>query len=386
MQLPASSLLVLAVCFAGFVCLGLPDGTLGVAWPSLRAGFGRTQADFGLVLLVHGAAYFLNGLLAARLAGRFTPATLLTGASLIVASGMLLVAVAPRWWLVLVAIALIGCGSGIVNTTINTYASRNFSPRHVNWLHACYSLGAAVGPLAMTAVVANRASWQWGYVLIAIAPIAMALIYTLTSRQWTLSTPELQTVVASPASQLDGLLIRQAALFFCYSGLELTLGRWCYTVLTEWQGIATEAAGLATSCFFGGIFAGRLLLGAIVDRVGATYMVRAASIVAVAGTSCFALAEGEVAAIGLVLAGFALGPIFPTLIAQSAGRFPRAQLPRIIAICVAAAILGSAVVPYLAGVAASAFGLGAIAIVGAGLAVTLVALHESIISRRVSNP
>ena len=24
----------------------LPDGTLGVAWPSLRDGFGRTQADF----------------------------------------------------------------------------------------------------------------------------------------------------------------------------------------------------------------------------------------------------------------------------------------------------------------------------------------------------
>jgi len=30
----AGTLAVLAVSFAGFVCLGLPDGTMGVAWPS----------------------------------------------------------------------------------------------------------------------------------------------------------------------------------------------------------------------------------------------------------------------------------------------------------------------------------------------------------------
>lgn len=383
MQLQAGSLVVLATCFAGFVCLGLPDGMLGVAWPSLRDGFGRAQADFGLVLLVHGTAYFLNGLVGARLLRRFTPATLLTGASLIVSSGMLLVAAATHWWLLLSAVALIACGCGIINTIINTYASQNFSPRHVNWVHACYSLGAAVGPLAMTAVMASQASWHWGYVLIAIVPIAMAVMYTLTSTRWAVPprTPGV-TVTTTPA-HIDGLLIRQGGLFFCYSGLELTLGRWCYTVLTEWQGISAESAGLAASCFFGSICAGRLLLGAVVDRVGATKMVRGASIVAVAGVSCFAFAEGGVAAIGLVVTGFALAPIFPTLVAQSASRFPRSELARIIAICVASAILGSATVPYVAGVATSAFGLGAIAIVGVGLAIALLALHESIISRPV---
>lgn len=377
----AGALVVLAVSFAGFVCLGLPDGTLGVAWPSLRDGFERTQADFGKVLLVHGASYFLNGLLGARLNRQFQPHVLLIAASLIAAAGMLLVAMAQHWWLFLIAVALISCGSGLLNTTINTYASQHFSARHVNWLHACYSLGAAVGPLAMTAVMTRQASWQWGYVLIAMAPIAMAAVYVLTARHWQHSLIEREHGAAKPAARVSSLLVLQALLFFCYSGLELTLGRWCYTVLTEWKHIPVAAAGLAASCYFGSIFAGRLLLGAAVDRVGATRMVRMGSVVAVAGTSTFAFGSGGVAAIGLVLTGFALAPIFPTLVAQSAGRFPRSELARVIGICVACAILGSATLPYLAGAATRVFGLGAIAMATVLLAFLLITMHESVARR-----
>jgi fucose permease len=374
----AGALVVLAVSFAGFVCLGLPDGTLGVAWPSLRDGFGRTQADFGKVLLVHGASYFFNGLLGARLNRRFQPHTLLIAASLIAAAGMLLVATAPHWWMFLTAVALISCGSGILNTTINTYASQHFSARHVNWLHACYSLGAAVGPLAMTAVMTRQASWQWGYVLIATAPMTMAAVYVITARHWHHLSAEREHDASQPAARVSSLLVRQALLFFCYSGLELTLGRWCYTVLTEWKNIPLQAAGVAASCYFGSIFAGRLLLGAAVDRVGATRMVRIGSVVAVVGTATFAFGHGVVTAIGLVLTGFALAPIFPTLVAQSAGRFSRSELARVIGICVACAILGSATVPYLAGAATRVFGLGAIATATVVVALLIIVMHESV--------
>jgi fucose permease len=370
------ALAVLAVSFAGFICLGLPDGTMGVAWPSVRDGFARAQTDFGWVLLMHGASYFLSGLLGARLNRRFEPHVLLIAATLISATGMLLVASVPAWWMFLISISLVASGSGILNTTINTYASQHFSARHVNWLHACYSLGAAVGPLAMTAMVTSQAGWQWGYVLIAMAPIVMAGVFVLTAKYWQFTPADTGQGSTKPAARVSPLLIRQAFLFFCYSGLELTLGRWCYTVLTEWKSISVPTAGLTASCFFGSIFAGRLLLGAAIDRVGATRMVRIGSIVAVVGTTSFAFGRDAVAAVGLVLTGFALAPIFPTLVAQSAGRFPRSELARVIAICVACAILGSATVPYLAGAATRIFGLGAIAMATVVLALLLITMHE----------
>jgi hypothetical protein len=34
-----------------FVVLGLPDGMLGTAWPSMRATFGAPVGDLGLILL-----------------------------------------------------------------------------------------------------------------------------------------------------------------------------------------------------------------------------------------------------------------------------------------------------------------------------------------------
>lgn len=382
LQPTAGALVVLLVSFAGFICLGLPDGTLGVAWPSLRDGFGRTQTDYGIVLLVHGGSYFLNGLFGARLARRYQPHQLLLAASVTSASGLLLVAMSPGWWVFLIAIAMIACGAGLLNTTINTYASQHFSARHVNWLHACYSLGAAVGPLAMTAVMARQASWQWGYALIAMAPMTMAVVYVLTARHWQYSLPEHEHDRSQAHARISSLLIRHGVVFFCYSGLEQTLGRWCYTVLTEWKHIPLASAGLAASCYFGSIFAGRLLLGAALDRVGATRMVRMGAVVAVVGTSSFALGQGAVAAVGLVLAGFALAPIFPTLVAQSASRFPRADLARVIATCVACAILGSAVMPYLAGAGTRLFGLGSVPIVGMVLALVLVTMHETVVRHR----
>jgi fucose permease len=233
----------------------------------------------------------------------------------------------------------------------------------------------------MTAVMTRDASWQWGYVLVAAAPITMAAVYVLTAGYWHYSPLEhVHGSVQAPA-RVSSLLIRQALLFFCYSGVEQTLGRWCYTLLTEWKNIPLATAGLAASGYFGSIFAGRLLLGAALDRVGATRMVRIGSVVAVVGASSFAFGQGTVAAVGLVLTGFALAPIFPTLVAQSASRFPRADLARVIAICVACAILGSATVPYLAGAATRSFGLGAVATVAVILGVMLIALHESVVRR-----
>ena len=42
-----------------FVVLGLPDGMLGTAWPSMRATFGAPVGDLGLILLLATAGSVL---------------------------------------------------------------------------------------------------------------------------------------------------------------------------------------------------------------------------------------------------------------------------------------------------------------------------------------
>ena len=48
---------VVGLQIALFVVLGLPDGALGVAWPSMRGGFGRPLGDLGVVLALNTTGY-----------------------------------------------------------------------------------------------------------------------------------------------------------------------------------------------------------------------------------------------------------------------------------------------------------------------------------------
>ena len=41
-----------------------------------------------------------------------------------------------------------------------------FSARTVNWLHACYGVGAASGPVIMTGALATSGRWQHGYAIV----------------------------------------------------------------------------------------------------------------------------------------------------------------------------------------------------------------------------
>jgi hypothetical protein len=53
------------LAFLAFVSLGLPDGVLGVAWPSLRRSFDRPIDQLGLLLLSMMAGYLASSVSAA---------------------------------------------------------------------------------------------------------------------------------------------------------------------------------------------------------------------------------------------------------------------------------------------------------------------------------
>ena len=61
---------LLALAFLGFVGLGLPDGLLGVAWPSLRASFGLRVDALGPLLLAWTGGFVLSSFAIGRLLAR----------------------------------------------------------------------------------------------------------------------------------------------------------------------------------------------------------------------------------------------------------------------------------------------------------------------------
>ncbi len=390
-----ASTTLLALAYLAFISLGLPDAVVGVAWPSLRGSFGLPQAFLGILLAVTATAYFGSGLLAGGLLQRLGIGRLLAGSTALVAAGVLCYAAAPAFALIVLVAPLVGFGSGAIDTALNSYAARNFSPKHMSWLHAAYAAGAMTGPAVMTAVLSGGASWRTGYAVVGVTLAALALAFVAARKRWE-AGPSAPHVVDAPGNvgplPLDeppagafsalrsGRVWLQIAVFFFYTGIEVSAGQWSYTLLTEARGLNGTAAGTWVAAYWGGLLAGRLVLGFAVERVGQVTLLRLATLGVLLSAVLFALPGQTVGAAALPLLSFSLASIFPGLMSETPRRVGARTAPHAIGFQVSAATLGVAVVPSIAGLVSERLGLEAIGWVIACCALVLLGLHERLVA------
>ena len=370
------------LAFLAFVSLGLPDGVLGVAWPSLRRSFDRPIDQLGLILLATMAGYLASSFSAGALLERLGVGRLLVSSGLLVAASAAAWAATP-WWAAVVAGALVsGLGAGAIDAGINAFAAARFTPRVITWLHACWGLGAMIGPLGMTAVVASGVGWRWGYVLLAASLVAMAACFRLTLGLWELpaaeGAPSRPGVAGSLAEALRERRVRgNALLFFIYTGVEASAGQWAFSLLTESRGMTTAAAGLAASAYWGSIFAGRLAFGALAHHVAPARILRLGMAGAPVAASVVVLTRSGVGGFaGLFALGLLLAPIFPLMIAETPSRVGERYAPHAIGFQISAATLGAGTLPAAAGLLARHAGLESLGPFLLAAGALLLVLHE----------
>ncbi|WPB82578.1 MFS transporter [Archangium violaceum] len=383
---------LLALSYLAFVSLGLPDAVIGVAWPSIRETFSLPQAALGAALAMAASAYFTSGLFAGRFMRTAGLGALLAVSTALAATGVTGYGAAPAFALFIAAACFVGLGSGAIDTGLNTYAAHHFGARHMTWLHAAYSVGAALGPVLMTTLLTHGAGWRAGYAVIGGALALLAVAFTGMRRQWDAgpgSSPPTAEAPApvdatSPTVTAWATLRRprvwlQIAIFFLYSGVEVTAGQWSYTVLTEARGLGTAVAGTWVSVYWAGLLAGRIVLGFVVERVGPVRLLRLGTAGAVVGALLLAL-PAVPAVLGLALLGFSLAPIFPALMSETPRRVGADAAAHAVGFQVSAATMGVAVVPSAAGLIGERLGLAAITPLILGVAVLLAGVHEVLVA------
>ena len=374
------------VACLGLAIIGLPEGSLGVAWPNMRAEFGLPQAAFGLILICMASGTFCAGLVSGRLLEAQGPRRVLSVAAGLAAFALLVIAVSPMVLVLCIGAFVLGISLGTIDSGVNAAAALSFSARKINRIHGCYALGAMAGPLAMTAIIVEAGqSWRLGYVCLLIV---LAVSGVLFARRVGISIPvnadESGSKGALNAAR-HPLVQLQIVLFFVYTGVEIMLGQWSYSILID-RGFSDSVAGVCTGAYWGGIAVGRFVLGAAIDRFGADRLLRYSTIAIVAGAILFAAASGVWAASGLILAGLALAPVFPTLMARAPERLGPSVALHAIGFKVSAAMVGGAVFPAVGGLLADAAGLNAIPWCAVGAACVLLALHEAVLAASPEAP
>lgn len=346
---------LLLLAYLAFVGLGLPDPLPGTLWPEIAPAYGLPNAALGLVLAAVSAGTILAGLLAGRLTARLGIGGLLAaslGATALAAAGQ---ALAPPWALFVGLAVLAGLGGGAVDAGLNLFAAARFAPRHLNWMHGSWGIGATLGPALATLLLAAGAGWQAGYAAVAALLLALALAVLLTRRRWNAAAPAAEA--GAPVSALSALrhpLVRlQMAVFFVYTGLEASAGQWAATILVARGAGPAEAAG-AAALFWAGLAGARIALGFVVDRVGPDRLLRLAVPVVAAAAALLLAGVADVAALALLAA--MLAPVYPTLMARTPARLGGPLAVHAIGFQVAAAMAGVALLPGALGLAADLLG------------------------------
>jgi fucose permease len=380
-----SGFVLIGLAYLGFVSLGLPDGLIGVAWPSIRAYFKLPLDALGSLLVMFTAGYLVSSFISGRLLSVMSVGTLLAVSCLATAVSLIGYTIAPAWLMIVALSIVAGLGAGAIDAGLNTFAATEFSARMVNWLHACYGVGATAGPVIMTSVLAAPHPWQRGYAMVGGWQLALACCFLATRRLWPPVSSKAAPFSAkvTRASNIRTLKLPavwlSVAVFFVYTGIEAAAGTWAYSLFTEARGVSMVIAGAWVSIYWGGLTAGRMLSGIVVGFVPAHRLVRWCIIgIALGAGLIWSNLSSHLSFFGLGLMGLAGAPVFPSLIAATPGRLGPAHTANGVGFQIAAAVLGQSLLPALIGLMARKLGLE---IVGPALLVSallLAGLHLSL--------
>ena len=373
-----NSRLLIALSGLGFAALGLPDGVLGVAWPSVRTTFALPLDALGALLVASTAGYVTASAASGRIVARIGIGALLALSCAATALAQFGYAAAGSWPAIVALGVVGGLGAGAIDAGINLFAATNCSTRTLALLHAGYGLGTTAGPAIMTPLLMSGAGWRAGFALLASIQLALACGFAAVRSLWP-RPPEVQREGGARPTLSRTLHLRTAQLgaagFFVYVGIEAAAGAWLYSLLASTRGASMASAGAAVSLYWAGLLVARVLLAlAPIASTPGAVLRGATGMLALAATT-LALDLGLTAdRAAIALLGLAAGPIFPALIAATPKRVPDAHAANAVGLSVAAAAAGQALLPAGIGLVADSIGIEAIPRLIAAAALILVGI------------
>ena len=249
-----------------------------------------------------------------------------------------------------------GLGAGAIDAALNNYVALHYNSRHMSWLHCFWGVGTIISPYIMSYTL-TMGSWSSGYRTLSFIQLAIAAVILLSFPLWKKNSSTGEEIKTEPTPLSKAVKIKGVMPvligFMSYCAAECTAMLWASSYFEGMFSVSKEEAASLGSLFFIGITAGRFLAGFITERFGDSKMIFIGSIVAAAGILLTAIPVKEVAIVGFIVLGFGCAPIYPCIIHSTPIRFGEERSQSIIGIQMAAAYLGSTVMPSLFGLVAN---------------------------------
>ena len=226
------------VLFIGVFMAALDTAIIGPAIPALRAAFGVDNREVGLVMIVYILFSLPATALLANLSDRYGRRTVYLGSVAVFALGSLMIAVSPRFWMILVGRAIQGIGNGGIIPTasavIGDVMTGERRGRALGLIGATYGMAFVLGP-PMAGLLMVALSWHW--IFLANLPIAAVVLY-LGAR----ALPVHRSAEVLPPLDVRGIIV----VFALLSALVLCITRFVDSItgLLLWPWLAAAVVAM----------------------------------------------------------------------------------------------------------------------------------------------
>lgn len=320
--------LQLATIFLGFIIFGLSENIKGPAIPRIQFDFRLDEQQIGSLLSLNSFGYLLACSFTAYLTRKIgiKAVSLLAFGSMLVSGFFIFVS--QSYHVFSFSYFFMYIGNGMLEIGLAILGARIFvrnTGTMLNLSHFFYGLSSTVAPmiasgLMSVSVFGYMLDWRGMYLLmlsLSVLPMIPAVLSKFPGDD--LSHEERvpwQMLIRDPALWMIVLILTFGVVS------ELAVGGWLVNFLEkayEWNSVS--ASGML-SAFFLCFSIARLVLGPLTDKIGFTL-----SLILFSGFSALctfaAIVGGESMAFLFAAAGIGISPIYPTVMALIAKRYPR---------------------------------------------------------------
>ncbi len=356
--------LLLAVIYSAFVSLGLPDSLLGSGWPTMQSDFGVPSSYAGYVSMSISFMTIVSALVAPTLIKKLRTEIIVVFSILLTVIGLVGFSFSTQYWMLFIFVVPYGLGAGSVDAALNNYVAKHYSSSVMNFLHCFYGVGAMLSPYIMSLALAD-AHWNEGYRRTAYIQSGIMVLCALSIPLWRKNADKDDERGENGAGIREALKIRGVIptliAFFAYCAGEATCFLWTssYFAGTK-ENISDETVAAFGSLVFGGLMLGRLVSAFVSDKLGDKLLIRIGVAVEFIGILLIMLpVPGYItAAVGFVVAGTGMGPVYPAIQHMAPINFGRRCSAAVIGLQMASAYIGSTFMPMVFGHIQQAVGIG----------------------------
>ncbi|MFS4438801.1 MFS transporter [Paracoccaceae bacterium GXU_MW_L88] len=311
---------------AMFLLAGIVFGGWATRVPTIKAKYGLSEAQLGLVLLLVAGGGILAFAQAGRAGDIFGAGRASRAFAIAALLFMFLFSLAPTVWVLVPLLLLFGAGMGGMDVVMNSWATEIEEARGkaiMARMHGLFSFGGAIG----AGFAALCFSLGIGITLHYILVIILFGLPALWFAQIPWESPETDATEAAPLFALPrGALLPVALIALLATFGEGSTADWSALYIIE-QPLGNEQLGaIGFTLFSASMMTMRFLGDSLIDRFGRVTMVRFCGAVSgVSGLIVTFAPNAYVALLGFFLMGFGFALAFPIAMSRAAEQSPRTR-------------------------------------------------------------